>query len=157
MINLNIDGVKDTIEVFREILLPNYRKQAERKAVLDNLTLQAQIQHLNAQALAEKAKADREKAATELDHAQTELLISQAKKTEAEAQLLLAQAEKTLAEAEKERETLKLERIKLATQIVEKYASNLTGPEKVNQIMRLLPDINRLLESKVMESVKLLR
>ncbi len=147
MFNLGMEGVKDAFEVFREILLPAYRKQAERKATLENSVRQAQIQYLNAQTLAENAKAAREKAAAEIDRAQAELLIAQAKKTEADAKLSLAQAEKLFAEAERERENMRIERIKLATEIIEKYNPNLSDAEKMNFVLRLLPDINGILES----------
>ncbi len=153
MITLGMDGVKDAFGIFREILLPEYRKQAEKKAKLDNLMLQAQIQHLNAQVLTEKAKADHEKATSEVDQAQAELLIAQSKKTQAESYLLNAQAEKTLAEVEKEKQSIITERIKLATQIIDQIAPNMAGPEKINYIMRLMPVINGLIESNVTRKI----
>lgn len=149
MITISMEGVKDAIDTVREVVIPWQRKYVQRKANLENALRQAEIQRLNAQTLAEKAKADREAAAKELDRAQSELVLSQAKKTEAEARLILAQAEKAFAEAEKERESMRLERINLAMKIVEKYNSRMSGAEKINAIIRLLPDIDRLASSNV--------
>lgn len=149
MINVSFEGVKDAVDIVKEMVIPWQKEQAERKAKLENAIRQAEIQRLNVQALAEQAKVGREKAAAELDHAQVELTIAQAKKAEAEARLIIAQAEKTIAEAEKVREELQLARITLATQIVEKYNPNVTGAEKINFIIRLLSDIEHLLSGSV--------
>ena len=149
MINVNMEGVKDAVDTVKEIVIPWQKEQAERKSKLENALRQAEIQRLNAQTLAEQAKVEQEKSTLEINQAQAELIFSQAKKTEAEAKLILAQAEKTLAEAEKERENMKLERIKLAERIVEKYNPNISGAEKISYIIRLLPDIDRLLSSGV--------
>jgi len=149
MININMEGVKDAVDTVKEIVIPWQKEQAERKTKLENALRQAEIQRLNAQTLAEQAKVEQEKSTLEINQAQGELILAQAKKTEAEAKLILAQAEKTFAEAEKERENMKLERIKLAERIVEKYNPNISGPEKISYIIRLLPDIDRLLSSGV--------
>jgi hypothetical protein len=153
MISVGLEGVKDAFDVFRELIVPAFRKQAARKVSLDNSVTEAQIQYLNAQTMAEKAKGDRDRAGVELDHAQVELLLAQATRTEAEAEFLRAQAAKTLADADVEREKMDLERIKVATQIVEDYAPALAGPEKIAIIMRLLPEINQLLESEVTQRI----
>lgn len=147
MINVSMDGVKEAIEAVKDIIAPAQRKEAERKVRLENTLRQAEIHKLNAETLAAKAKTDRENAAAAIDHAQAELLLAQAKKTEAEAELIRAQAVKTLAEAEKEREAIRLERIKLAMEIIEKYNPNSEGPQKINFVIRLLPDLDQLMSS----------
>lgn len=149
MISINMEGVKDAIDTLKELIIPWQRKNAERKANLDIALRQTEIQKLNVQTLAEQAKIKREQAAIELDRAQAELILSQVKKAEAEAKLILAQAEKTFAEAEKERENLRLERINLAMQIIEKYNPELGGPQKINFVIRLLPDLERLISSNI--------
>lgn len=149
IINVSMEGVKDAVETVKEIIVPFQKEQAERKVKLDNALRQAEIQRLNAQALAEQAKVEHEKAAAALDRAHAELTLAQVKKAEAEAQLVLRQAEKAFAEAEKERESLRLERINLAVQIVEKYDPNASGTEKINFILKLLPDIERLLSGNI--------
>ena len=149
MITLNMEGVKDAVDTVKEVVIPWQKEQAERKAKLENILRQAEIQRLNAQTLAEQAKIEKEKAAAELDRAQSELILAQARKTEADAKLVLGQAEKAFAEAEKERESMRLGRIMLAERMVEKYNPNLSGAEKINYIIRLLPEIERLLTSGV--------
>jgi hypothetical protein len=149
MITVSMEGVKDAVEIIKEIVVPSQRKYSERKANLENILRQAEIQKLNAQTLAEKAKTDRENALQELDKAQATLILSQVKKTEAEAKLILAQAEKAFAEAEKERESIRLERINLAAKIVEKYNPTISGADKINAIIKLLPDLERLMSSKI--------
>lgn len=149
MINVNMEGVKDAVDTVQEIVIPWKKEQAERKSKLENVLRQAEIQRLNAQTLAEQAKIEQEKSILEVNKAQAELISAQAKKTEADAKLVLAQAEKTFAEAEKERENMKLERIKLAERIVEKYNPDINGAEKISYILRLLPDIDKLLSSGV--------
>jgi hypothetical protein len=149
MINVNVDGVKDALDTVKEIVIPWQKEQAERKSKLENAMRHAEVQRLNAETLAERAKIEQGKSTLEINKAQVELISAQAKKTEAEAKLVLAQAEKAFAEAEKERENMKLERIKLAERIVEKYNPSATGAEKINFIIRLLPDIDRLLSSGV--------
>ncbi len=147
MITVNMEGVKDAVDTVKEVVIPWQKEQAERRAKLENTLRQAEIQRLNAQTLAERAKLDKEKAGEEVDRAQAELILAQARKTEAEAKLILGQAEKAFADAERERELMRLERIKLAEKIVEKYSPNLTGAEKINYIIRLLPELDRLLSS----------
>jgi len=149
MISVSMEGVKDAVDILREIIIPWQKEQAKRRVKLENAARQAEIKRLNAQALAEQAKVEREKAAAELDRAQAELVLAQAKKIEAEAQLVLAQAEKEFAEAEKEREALRLERINLAIRIVERYNPNVSGAEKIDFIIKLLPDIERLLSGGI--------
>jgi hypothetical protein len=149
MINVNMEGVKDAVDTVKEMIVPWQKEQAERKSKLENALRQAEVQRLNVQTLAEQAKIEQEKSTLEINKAQAELIGAQAKKTEAEAKLVLAQAEKAFVEAEKERENMKLERIKLAEQIVEKYNPNAIGAEKISYIIRLLPDIDRLLSSGV--------
>lgn len=149
MITVSMEGVKDAVDTVKEVVIPWQKEQAERKAKLENILRQAEIQRLNAQTLAEQAKIEREKAAVEIDRAQAELVLAQAKKTEAEARLVLGQAEKAFTEAEKEREIMRLGRITLAERMVEKYNPNLSGAEKINYIIRLLPELERLLSSGI--------
>jgi hypothetical protein len=68
---------------------------------------------------------------------------------EAEAKMSLAQAEKILAEAEKEREALRIERIYLAMRIIEKYKPDINDTERIDLVIKLLPEIDRLLASNV--------
>ena len=149
MINVSMEGVKDAVDVLAEFIIPWQRKYAERKVKLENALRQAEVQRLNALTLAEKAKAEREQAAAEVDRAQSELLLSQAKKTEAEAKLILAQAEKIAAEANREQEAIRLEKIKLAMEIIEKYNPHVSNVEKVDYVIRLLHVLDRLLSSQV--------
>ncbi len=149
MITVSMEGVKDAVDTVKEVVVPWQKEQAERKAKLENIFRQAEIQRLNAQTLAEKAKIEKERAAAELDRAQAELISAQAGKTEAEARLVLGQAEIAFAEAEKERENMRLGRIKLAERIVETYNPSLDGAEKINYIIRLLPEIDQMLSSGV--------
>jgi hypothetical protein len=96
-----------------------------------------------------KAKAERERAAALLDEPQAQLILAQATKTAAEARLMLAQAAKVRAEAEREHAQLRQQQIVLAQQIVEQYAPNLDGPQKMDAVVRLLPVLQRLLLSDI--------
>lgn len=142
---VKVDGLKDAFDITRELLIPYQREEAKRRVKLENALRQAEIQRLNAEILSEKARTQREIAAAENDRATAELTLAKAKQAEADARLTEAQAEKTFVEAEKERESMRIERIKLAEQLVQKYNPEITGPEKINYILRLLPDIDKLL------------
>ena len=144
-----MEGIKDAVDTVKEIVVPWRRKNAERKAKLENALRQAEIQRLNAETLTAQVKAERERASAELDRTQAELFLSQAKKTEAEATLVLAQAKKTMAEAERERTALRQTKIELAMRIVERYASSLSGTQKLDYVIRLLPVLDRVISSEI--------
>lgn len=144
MITISLEGVNDAVDTVKEIIIPWRRKNAEKKAKLENALRQAEIQRLHGECLITKARAERELSAAKMDNAQAKLNLSQVKKTEAEAKLLLAQAEKTLVEVERERAFLRQSQIELALQIVDRYAPKLTSLEKMDYVIRLLPIIDQL-------------
>lgn len=130
MISVRLDGVKDAVETVKDLIVPWRRKNAERKANLDNAYRQAEIQRINAENLIAQA---------------------QAKKTEAEAVLTLAQAERAKAEAEKakaeaERELVEIRQsqMELAIKIVDRYAQNASGELKMLFVKELLQIIDRV-------------
>jgi uncharacterized membrane protein YqiK len=144
-----MEGVKEAVETVKEMVVPWQRKNSQRKANLENVLRQAEIQKLNAETLIAQAKADRERAGAQMDQTQAELALAQVKKTEAEANLILAQTEKAKAEAEKEWATLRQSQIELALQIVERYAPGLHETQKMDYVIKLLQILNRLLSSRL--------
>jgi len=144
MITISMEGVNDAFETIKDTVVPWRRKNAERKAKLENALRQAEIQRLNGESLIAQAKAERERSASILDSTQAELTRSQARKTEAEAKLILAQADKTMAEAERERASLRQSQIELALSIIDKYASSLNFIQKMEYVIRLLPILDQL-------------
>lgn len=150
MINVSLEGINDAAETLTDLIIPWRRKNIERKAKLENVLKQAEIQQINSEILMSQAKTDRERAAAAIDSSQAELIIAQAKKTEAESLLIKAQAEKTLAEAEKEKAELKFAQIELAMKIIDKYALGLSEIQKIEYVTRLLPVIDQLAFSDVL-------
>jgi hypothetical protein len=149
MIDISLEGVKDAVDSVKEIVIPWRRNNAKKKAKLDNSLQQAEIQRINAETLITKAKAERENAGTDIDRGQASLILSQVRKTEAEAALILAQREKVIAEADKERAELRQSQIELVFSIIDRYAPNLNGNQKVDYVTKLLPVLDTLLSSEV--------
>ena len=145
--NVSVLGVKETIELLLEWVIPWKRQQAERREKLENAKRQSEIYKLNAETLEKRAQADRELANKTLDVAQARLTWAQAEKTLADAELVRAQARKEIAIAERTEKELRLETIKLALSIVEKYGSNLRPEEKLDYAMKLLPRIEIIANS----------
>jgi hypothetical protein len=149
MISLSMTGIKDAFETFNELIVPWRREHAKRKANLENALRQAEIQRLNTETQLSLARAQRERAATQTDSDQAELALSQARKNEAEAKLLLAKADKIAAEAEKERAELRRSQIELAIGLIDKYAPEFSGIQKMEAVIKLLPIMDQLTSSDI--------
>ena len=144
MISVNMEGVKDAVETLKDMIIPFYRNNAQRKLRLENAQRQAEIHKTNAEALLVKVKAERERAASEIDRNQAELILAQAKKTEAEAELILAQAEKERTQLENERALFRQAQLGLAVHIIERYNPNINEEQKLSYIHKLLPVLDIL-------------
>jgi hypothetical protein len=156
MISVDLKGASDALETLAEIIIPWRKKNAERMRKLEFTQKQSEIHRSNAETIMTQAKIERERLATELDKKQSELIVSQAKKLEAEAKLIHAQSEKAMLEADKERAELRQSQIKLAMEILERYAPTLDDLEKMDYMVnQLLPVINHLTMSEIEPQFKL--
>lgn len=132
MISVRLDGVKDAVETVKDLIVPWRRKNAERKANLDNAYRQAEIQRINAENLIAQAQAKKTEA-----EAEAVLTLAQAERAKAEA-------EKAKAEAERELVEIRQSQMELAIKIVDRYAQNASGELKMLFVKELLQIIDRV-------------
>lgn len=134
MISISLDGLKEALEAFQEIIIPAKKKSAERRVKFENALKQAEIQKINAEILATEAKL---KINLESGSAQADLARAQAQKARAEASLLEANLEK-------ERHAMRLLYMDVAMQIVDRYSSpELSEVEKLNYVFSVFEILER--------------
>jgi len=149
MLEMKISGLDDSIQVLKKILLPWVAAQEPEREKRIATERTAQRERLEADLMAQEAKEKREAAEREADSLRKSVLIARADESKARALVYGAQAEKLRAEVEQMQKQQRLEMIKLGLEIVKTYAPNVPEEEKLQYVMRLLPDLEVLVSGKV--------
>jgi len=121
MFSLNVNGNDEFAKLLGELFSSSKRLEAVRKKKLENVQLQAEIQHTNAQTNSEIV-------AINVETAKSELLHAQAEKTEAEAYRINSQTVR--------------ENIVFALEIIEKFQSILNKTEIDKLLFDLIRSVN---------------
>jgi tetratricopeptide (TPR) repeat protein len=134
-ISVNLEGAAEALQQIKDSVVPWRRKHSEKMAILLEREKQAEIGARKAEILEKRALAA---------------------KGQAEAKKITAEAAKQHAETEKlrlENEILRLElhraKIQLALDVLAQVAPNLSEPEKIAYVVRLLPPLDILVSSEL--------
>ena len=129
-ISISLEGAKDASDAINNLVVPWRREHAKKIANLEEQEKITEIEVLKAESLEKRARAQRDR--------------SDALKLEAEAILIRAEAEKINLENEKTHLEIQKAKLKLAIEIIDKYADNLPETEKSVFVEKLLHPIGFL-------------
>jgi hypothetical protein len=139
-IGVSLEGISDTVLVIADLLNPWKRKHAKKMAELSRREKRYEI---------EKKRIELQEANIKLKNSSIENQAAkmEVERSSAEVAKMRAEAEKLKIENEKARLELRSSKIKLALDIVERFANDLSETKKLSYMVQVLPHLDTLTKS----------